>query len=154
MIELIEPTKVLVDTNVFIYAADKKAGDKNTRASELLDNLVRDDRLDVSVQVLNEFYHASTRPNKPPSLSHEEAGKIIQDLVDFANVLPLSGATTLLALAAIPKYSFSFWDALIWAVAKENEIARVYTEDFQHGRNVEGVLIVNPFASDLHGIAL
>jgi predicted nucleic acid-binding protein len=39
----------------------------------------------------------------------------------------------------------SFWDALIWAAAKENGIPVVYTEDFQHGRDIEGVRIINPF---------
>jgi predicted nucleic acid-binding protein len=149
MTDLTDRTKALVDTNILIYAADKKAGDKNVWAKELVDDLVRRDRLVVSVQVLNEFYHASTRPNKPPSLSHDEARKIIQDLVDFAKVLSLGGATTLRALEAIPKYGLSFWDALIWAAAKENGIPTVYTEDFQHGRDIEGVVTVNPFASDL-----
>jgi predicted nucleic acid-binding protein len=114
----------------------------------LVNDLVRSDRLVVSVQVLNEFYYASTRPNKPPSLSHDEAFKIIRDLFDFAKVLSLNGATSLRALEALPKYGFSFWDALIWAAAKENDIPRVYTEDFQHGRDIEGVLIVNPFADE------
>jgi len=61
-------------------------------------------------------------------------------------VLPLTAPITLRALAAIPRHGFSFWDALIWAAAKENGIPLVYTEDFQHGRDVEGVRIVNPFA--------
>ncbi len=38
------------------------------------------------------------------------------------------------------------WETLIWAAAKENGIPLIYTEDFQHGRDVEGVRIVNPFA--------
>jgi predicted nucleic acid-binding protein len=39
----------------------------------------------------------------------------------------------------------SFWDALIWAAAKAIGATRLYTEDFQHGRVIEGVRIVNPF---------
>jgi predicted nucleic acid-binding protein len=94
---------------------------------------------------LNEFYHAATRPNKPPSLSHDDAYRTIRDLADAVPVLPLTRAVTLRALEAIPRHGFSFWDALIWAAAKENGIPQVYTEDFQHGRDIEGVLIVNPF---------
>jgi predicted nucleic acid-binding protein len=41
----------------------------------------------------------------------------------------------------------SFWDALIWVAAKTHGIPRIYTEDFQHGRVLEGVKFVNPFAS-------
>jgi len=54
----------------------------------------------------------------------------------------LTSAITLRALDAIPTHGFSFWDALIWAAAKENGIPVVYTEDFQHGRDIEGVRII------------
>jgi predicted nucleic acid-binding protein len=36
---------------------------------------------------------------------------------------------------------------LIWAAAKENDIAVIYTEDFQHGRDIEGVRFHNPFVA-------
>jgi predicted nucleic acid-binding protein len=146
MTDSINATKILVDTNILIYAADILAGDKNLRALELVDDLTAQNRMVVSAQVLNEFYHAATRPNKPPSLSYDDAYRMIRDLADAVPVLPLTGSITLRALAAIPRHGFSFWDALIWAAAKENGIPLVYTEDFQHGRDVEGVRIVNPFA--------
>ena len=55
---------------------------------------------------------------------------------------------TLRALEAVSPHGFSFWDALIWAAAKENGISVVYTEDFQHGREIEGVRIINPFLAN------
>ena len=146
MTDSIAQTRILVDTNILIYAADRQAGDKNLKAVELVDELTAQNRMVVSVQVLNEFYHAATCPNKLPSLSHDDAYRTIRDLADAVPVLPLNSAITLRALDAIPRHGFSFWDALIWAAAKENGIRLVYTEDFQHGRDVEGVRIVNPFA--------
>jgi predicted nucleic acid-binding protein len=146
MTDSMAATKILVDTNILIYAADLLAGVKNLKALELVDELTAQNRMVVSAQVLNEFYHAATRPNKPPSLSHEDAYRTIRDLAEAVPVLPLTSAMTLRALDAIPRHGFSFWDALIWAAAKENGIRQVYTEDFQHGRDVEGVRIVNPFA--------
>ena len=65
MTDSIAATKILVDTNILIYAADLQAGDKNLRAVELVDDLTAQNRMVVSAQVLNEFYHAATRPNKP-----------------------------------------------------------------------------------------
>jgi predicted nucleic acid-binding protein len=56
-------TRILVDTNIFIYAADPEAGDKNALAYGIIQDLIARDQLVVSAQVLNEFYHASTRPN-------------------------------------------------------------------------------------------
>ena len=138
-------TKILVDTNILLYAADLKAGDKNLKALVLIDELTAQNRMVVSAQVLNEFFHAATRPNKPPSLSYDDAARTIRDLAVAVPVLPLTSAITLRALDAIPRHGFSFWDALIRSAAKENGIPMVYTEDFQHGRDVEGVRIVNPF---------
>jgi predicted nucleic acid-binding protein len=99
----------------------------------------------VSVQVLNEFYAVATRPNKPPSLSHEEAAQTVRDIAAACHVLPLTSAVTFRALDAVPRHGLSFWDALIWAAAKENGIAIIYTEDYQHEREVEGVRFQNPF---------
>jgi predicted nucleic acid-binding protein len=141
-------TRILVDTNIFIYAADPGAGDKNAAAFGIIQDLIKQGRLIVSAQVLNEFYHASTRPNKPPSLSHDDAAQTIHDLVDSVPIIPLTGSITLRALNAVASHGFSFWDALIWAAAKENGISVVYTEDFQHGREIEGVRIINPFLAN------
>ena len=55
---------------------------------------------------------------------------------------------TLRALDAIPRHCLSLWDALIWAAARENGVRLIYSEDFQHGREIEGVRIVNPFIDD------
>jgi predicted nucleic acid-binding protein len=60
----------------------------------------------------------------------------------------LTTAITLRALDAVPRHGLSFWDALIWAAAQENGVPILYTEDFQHGRDVDGVRIVNPFVAE------
>ena len=59
--------------------------------------------------------------------------------------MPVTAALTFRALDAIPKHGLSFWDALIWAAAAENSSGVIYTEDFQDGREIEGVRFVNPF---------
>lgn len=137
---------VMIDTNILIYAADPTDPAKQARALTLIDGLRRAGSLTISVQVLNEFYAVATRPRKPPSLSHDAAHAVVADLATTATVLPLTAAATLRALDAMPRHGLSFWDALIWAVAREHGIATLYSEDFQHGRDVEGVRFVNPFA--------
>jgi predicted nucleic acid-binding protein len=37
---------------------------------------------------------------------------------------------------------------LIWAAARENGIPTIYTEDFQHGREIDGVRIEKPFRKE------
>ena len=148
MIDLADLTKALVDTNILIYAADFQAGEKNLKALELVEELLAQDLMVVSAQVLDEFYHVATRRNKTPSLSYVDAYQKIRDLADAIPVLPVTVAITLRALDAIPRHGFAFWDALIWAAAKENGIPLIYTEDFQHDRDIEGVRIKNPFNRD------
>ena len=45
----------------------------------------------------------------------------------------------------MPRHGLSFWDALIWAAARQNDVGAIYTEDYQHGRDVNGVRFINPF---------
>ena len=41
----------------------------------------------------------------------------------------------------------SFWDSLIWAVAKEGGVPYLLTEDLDDGATLEGVRFVNPFGA-------
>lgn len=40
---------------------------------------------------------------------------------------------------------FSYWDSAIVAAASTLGCHTLYTEDMRHGREIEGVKIVNPF---------
>jgi predicted nucleic acid-binding protein len=48
----------------------------------------------------------------------------------------------------------SFWDSLIWAVAKEGGIPYLLTEDLDDGVNIEGVQVLNPFGPNFDIAAL
>jgi predicted nucleic acid-binding protein len=138
-------SREMVDTNVLIYAVDTASGDKHRIARDLIQRLIDRDALSCSTQVLNEFYSVATGTRKSNLMSHDQAVQYIRTIAASSAVVPVTLNGTLLALHAIPKHGFSFWDALIWAAARENGIPIVYTEDFQHGRDIEGVRIVNPF---------
>ena len=43
-------------------------------------------------------------------------------------------------------YKFSFWDAMIVRSAVRGMCKRLYSKDMRHGRRIEGIEIVNPFA--------
>ena len=43
------------------------------------------------------------------------------------------------------RYQLSFWDAMIVQAAESAGCEILYSEDFVHGREYEGVLVVNPF---------
>jgi predicted nucleic acid-binding protein len=126
-----------------VYAHDTSEGVKRTAALELEAGRP----IVISAQILNEFYAAMARPTRSAPLTHGEACEIIREMTLGWTVVPLTSAVTLRALDVVPTSGLSFWDALVWATAKENGVTTIYTEDFQHGRVIEGVRFVNPFVA-------
>lgn len=137
--------RVLVDTNIIVYAYDESAVDRHPEAKGILYELIKDGRLVLSAQTLNEFYVVTTRPKRPGRFPHDKAVGVIHRLCSVATVVPVTPALTFRALEAMPRFAMSFWDALIWAAAQEHGIPTLFTEDLQHGQQIEGVHILNPF---------
>ena len=50
------------------------------------------------------------------------------------------------AVRAVAAHGLGFWDAMLYAAAKEVGCRYLLSEDFQDGRVLEGVRFVNPFA--------
>jgi predicted nucleic acid-binding protein len=136
---------VLADTNVLIYAHDPTDPVKHATARRLLSGVLTDGRLVLSVQTMNEFFSVMTRPNRAVTLATAEASAILRDISEVCRVVPVSADIAFRAMGAPPSHGLAFWDALIWAAAKQSGATVLYTEDFQHGREIEGVRIVNPF---------
>jgi predicted nucleic acid-binding protein len=138
--------RALVDTNDVVYADDLDEPRKHEIARELLKRLSDEGRLVFSAQVFNEFCSVMMRPKRKKTLSPDELAVILRELSVTGEVMPITPALTFRALDAMPRHSLSFWDALIWSAAVENRVAIIYSEDFQDGREVEGVRFVNPFS--------
>lgn len=134
--------KTFLDTNVIVYAYDSEAKAKQARA---LAALAEEDRanLVVSTQVLEEVYVNLTRKLARP-LSPAEAEHQIRGLTSLTVVL-LKTELVLDAIALSRARTISLWDALIVKAAIVGGCRRVLTEDLQHGAEIEGVRIENPF---------
>ena len=52
------------------------------------------------------------------------------------------------AVHAVHRHRLSFWDAMLWATAKRAGCTMLFSQDFQDGRRLEGVLFVDPFAPE------
>jgi predicted nucleic acid-binding protein len=105
--------------------------------------LQRDDGA-LSIQVLQEFYTQATRPTRPHRLTHRDAVDLVRAWTRF----PVQAITLAILDAALDikaAHGFSYWDCAIIAAARALGCRELYTEDMSHGREVEGVLIVNPF---------
>jgi predicted nucleic acid-binding protein len=130
------------DTNILLYSISRSEdeGAKRARAIDLLDG----DGGALSVQVLQEFYVQATRVTRPDPLPHEIAAGLIRTWMRF-EVQDITVAVLTQALDLKVSHGFSYWDSAIIAAARTLGCRTLYSEDMAHGREVEGVLIVNPF---------
>ncbi len=138
---------IFVDTNVLVYAYDRSEPQKQRQALRVLDRLAVTGVGVISTQVLSEFFVAVTRKIATP-LSVDQAYDRVKNYLQSWRLLDLTGMVVLEAVRGVRDHQFSFWDAQIWAVARLNQIAVVFSEDFNAGAVVEGVRFVNPFAED------
>lgn len=137
---------ILVDTNVLIYAFDSRDPRENEVASRLLLDLSDQGRLVLGAQVLNEFYSVGTRPKRGPGLDHRRAVSILQNWIGTTPILPVNSLTTRTAFEGVELHGLSWWDALLWATARLYRVPTLLSEDYQHGRTIDGVQYLNPFA--------
>lgn len=136
--------RAFVDTNILLYAHDRNAGDKQTRAADLLARLWQDRNGVLSPQVLQEFLVNAVRKLQTP-LALAKARDVVRTyglwVMRDGKVEDILRATEIIELTG-----FSFWDSLIVASAEATGCELLYSEDLQHGQQVAGLTIVNPFA--------
>ena len=137
--------KVFVDTNILIYAHDLDAGPRNQISAAILRELWENETGILSAQVLQEFYVNVTRKIKNPMPKPQARG-----IVESYQAWPveLNDTRTILVASEIEeRHMLSFWDALIIASASNANAEKILTEDLNHGQQIEGILIENPFVS-------
>lgn len=136
---------ILLDTNVLVYAYDPGDVAKQAKAQQVIERVSGRGGA-VSVQVLGEFYWTVTRKIQPP-LSPERAARSVENYLRSWPVLDLTRAVVAEAVrGAASRLQLPYWDALIWATAKLNQVPLVLSEDFADGIFLEGVRFLNPFA--------
>ena len=132
-----------VDTNVLVYAFDKSSSPKKRIAQRLLNELMEEDRLRVSTQVLQELFVTLTRKVSQPC-SSDEALAVLEDLAAWP-LMAVDYAAIRAAVGLANQAKLSFWDALVVVAAARTGAAVLYTEDMSDGREVLGVRVSNPF---------
>jgi len=136
---------VFVDTNVLVYREDNADPAKRARARDWLSYLGERQAARISFQVLQELYSTLTR-RLDPAVDVELAQKIVRKLTVWQPaVIDLKLMEAAWKLGG--RYSLSWWDALIVGAAKVTGCPVLLTEDLQHGQSLDGVRVVNPFAS-------
>jgi len=133
-----------VDTNVLVYAFDKGSSPKKRVAERLITELMEEDRLRVSTQVLQELFVTLTR-KVSQRCSSEEALAVLEDLVAWP-LMVIDFAAIRAAVGLADQAQLTFWDALVVVAAARTGASVLYTEDLNDGQEILGVRISNPFA--------
>jgi len=134
-----------LDTNILVYAFEKASSPKKRVAERLVNELIDQDRLRLSTQVLQELFVTLT-----PKASHpcpvDEALAVLDDLAAWpVMVIDVSAIRAAARLAVQAR--LSFWDSLIVVAAARAGASILYTEDLNDGQEILGVRAKNPFQS-------
>ena len=135
--------RCFVDTNVLIYLFDNDSPGKQARAQALLDE--EKDRIVLSTQVLGEFYVNVARKLEQP-LPQDAAARAVEDFSRF-DVQSITAELVLAAVRRSRSSLLSYWDSLIVETARNAGAEILFTEDLQHGQEIDGLRIVNPFVN-------
>ena len=138
---------ILIDTNVLVYAHDRGEFTKQERAMDTLQRLQLAGAGRLSVQCLAEFFWVTTR-GPQPKLSVAEATLQVERLTRAFPVFDVTPLIVLEATRGARDRGMAYWDAQIWAAARLNQVAVVFSEDFSPGSVIDGVRFVNSFAAD------
>ena len=130
------------DTNVLVYADDKSSPAKQRRAVALVAEHRRAGTGVVSLQVLQEYFVASTRKLKvDPAVARRKV-----ELLSEFDVAAPDLSDVLAAIDLHRLHGFSFWVALVLRAAQQSGCTVLLSEDFQDQRELDGLRIVNPFS--------
>ncbi len=134
----------VIDTNILVYAHDKRDATKQRRARELLAELARAGTAALPAQALAEFSSVMLRRLRPPA-QPGELSREVEWLASGFVILPLTLQVVLEALRGVRDHGFSFYDAQIWGAARLAQAAVLLSEDFPSGEIRDGVSFLNPF---------
>jgi predicted nucleic acid-binding protein len=140
-------THCFIDSNLWLYtlltdplSPDEDEQKKRTSAIDLIDHATPF----ISTQVVNEVCSVLRRKAK---WSEAQTKELVLTFQASCTITQITEQTLLLACDLRLQYGFSFWDGLIVASALEANVDTLYSEDMQHGLQVEKLLTIqNPFS--------
>lgn len=139
--------RFLVDTNILVYIYDRSEPAKQKMAEALYDRLMLSGRGVISTQIVAEFFNASTRRLSQP-LPPDFAYRRLENYQRSWDVVSVTPSIVLEAARGVIDHQLNFWDSLIWATAKLNQISVILSEDFRSDTSLEGIRFINPLSDN------
>ena len=133
--------KVFIDTNLFIYALDRRVPAKRKAAAKALRAIEAEGNGVVSTQVFQEAYVAGTTKlgiapqDMKQAIASLRTLEVVQVDVDLIQA----------AIDCSILQRLSFWNSLIIVAAAKARCTELWTEDLNHGQRIQGIRIHNPF---------
>lgn len=134
---------LFVDSNVFIYAWEKKEPAKQLLAARWLEILWREQTGRTSIQALSECYVTLTRKVKP-AVRAVDAWDYVHELFAW-KPQPIDADLLVRGKEIEHRYRLSWWDSLIVGSAQQQNCAVLLTEDLQDRSVYGNVTVRNPF---------
>lgn len=134
--------RVFVDTNVWVYASDRRDPTKQQRALEVIASEAGPDVV-ISAQVLGEFFDVTTR-KLAEQVAPADARRLVSEMARLP-VVPVDARLVSAAIAGVAAWQLSYWDALIIAAAETAGCDVVLSEDLADDRVYGSVRVRNPF---------
>ena len=126
-----------LDTNVLVYLLSS-----DERKAAVSRRLLEGD-ITIGVQVLNELTNVARRKAK---LEWSEIDALVGTIKRLCAVTPLTVRVHDEGRRIAARYRLSTYDALVCAAALDAGAERLYSEDMQHGLEIDGALrIVDPY---------
>ena len=135
--------RIALDTNILAYAEGVGDRPRCSKAIRLIDKLPVG-LVVLPAQTLGELFNVLTRKAGRAS---KEARLAIISWSDSFDVADSSLTAIKSALDLTVDHQLQIWDALILAVAAENNCRLLLSEDMQNGFTWRGITIVNPFSA-------
>lgn len=138
-------TRFAIDTNILVYAEGLGDAIKVERSLELVQRLPIASTI-IPVQVLGELARLLHAKAKRP---YEDIKTSLAIWSDTFRTVDTTQNALSLALELAASHGISIWDAIIMAVARENQCQTLLSEDLQDGFHWAGLTVVNPLRDDL-----
>lgn len=136
-----------LDTNVFVYELDRTEPSKSETASRLIAEALAQDSGCISYQIIQECLSTFMRKAHIP-ISVADMRRYMHNVLIPMYRIPATVVLYERGLALHERYGFAIYDCLVVAAALEAGCRTLYTEDLQHGQQIEQLRIVNPFLVD------
>jgi predicted nucleic acid-binding protein len=137
--------KAFLDTNVLVYANDRRDPAKQARAIEAVTECIRNRSGVVSTQVLQEYAAVATRK------LGQDLDTVLRQLALLESSLEVVQITPELVRRGLElqaRHQISYWDATIVAAAERAGCSAILSQDFPAGQLYAGCRGENPFASE------